>query len=75
MVFGHGDVNGGYFCTNSSTVSVINIHNFVDYTEKIYSISTNRYLRENYWLPGGVDIDNMLSASAPNKYVNMVYNN
>ena len=56
---------------NSSIVSVINNKNSIDYTKKIYEISTNRYLRENNRLPDGVDIYDMLTVSATNIYVNM----
>ena len=37
-----GCFNGDYFYMNSSTVSVIKNHNSIDYTKKMYEISTNR---------------------------------
>ena len=38
-----GDINGDSFYMNSSTGYESKNHNFVDYTKKIYEISTNRY--------------------------------
>ena len=60
---------------NSSTGYGTKKHNPVGYTEKRYSISTNRYLREDNVLPDGVEIDGMLPASAPNQYAKMEYKN
>ena len=40
------DVNGDYCYMISFFGSVINNHNSIDYTNKIYEISTNRYLKE-----------------------------
>ena len=56
---------------NSSNESDINNKNYIDYTQKRYEIPTNIYLRENNGLPDGVDIGDMLPASAPNHYVNI----
>ena len=75
MSVDNGDVNGDNFYMNSSTGSVIRNHNSIDYTKKRDETSTNKYLREKYWFPDGVDIDDMLPSSAPNKYVKMEYNN
>ena len=75
MSVDNGDANGDYCYMNSSTGNVINNHNLIDYTNKIYEISTNRYLRENNRLPDGVDIDDILPVSALNQYLNMEYNN
>ena len=50
----NGDVNVDYFYINSSTVYVINNHNYIDYTKKRDEISTKTYLRENNGLPDGV---------------------
>ena len=68
------DVNGDYCYMKSSTVSVIINHISIDYTNKIDGISTNMYLMENNGLPYGVDVDDVLPASAPNKYGNIKYN-
>ena len=65
----NGDIYGDYFCMNSSTGYFINNHNSIDYTKKRDGISTNTYLRENNGLLDGVDIDDMLLAYPPNKYV------
>ena len=67
----NGVVNGGYYYINSSTGYVINNNNFIEYTKKRDEIYTNRYLRWNNELPDGVEIDDMLPASAPDKYVHM----
>ena len=67
----NGDVNVDYFYINSSTVYVINNHNYIDYTKNIYESSNNRHVKGNNGLLGGVGIDDMLPASAPNQYVNM----
>ena len=56
---------------NSSTGSVINNNNLIDYTNKRDEFSTNIYLRENNGLPDGVYIEDMLPASALNQYANM----
>ena len=66
----NGDVNGDYCYMNSSTWYIINNHNYIDHNNKRDEISTNRYLRENNALQDGVDIDDMLPASALNQYVN-----
>ena len=71
----NGDINGDYCYMNSYTGSVINNQNSIDYTNKRDEISTNKYLRENTGLPDGVDIDDMLPASAPTQYFNTEYNN
>ena len=67
----NGDVNGDYCYMNSSTGYDIRNHNFIDYTNKRDEISTNTYLRKNYGLTDGVEIDDMLPVSAPNQYVDM----
>ena len=56
---------------NSSTGSVINHHNSIDYTNKRDEISTNRCWRENSGLSYGIDIGDILPASEPNQYFNM----
>ena len=56
----NGDSNGDHCCVNSSIGYVTNNHDFIDYTKKIYEISTNKYLMENNRLPDGVGIDDML---------------
>ena len=71
----NGDINGDYFYINSSMGSVINNHNYIDYTKKRYEIFTNRQLIENIVLTDGVEIHDMLPESALNKYVNIKYNN
>ena len=71
MSIDNGDINGNYCYMNSSTWSVVNNQNPIDYTNNIDNITTNRDLKENNGLPGGVDIYDMLPASAPIKYVNM----
>ena len=43
----NGDINDDYCYMSSSTGCVIKNHNYIDYTNKIYEISTNIYLREN----------------------------
>ena len=58
----NGDVNGDYCYMNSSTVTFINNHNSIGYTNKRDEISTNRHLRSKNGLPDGVDIDDMLPA-------------
>ena len=60
---------------NSSTGSVINNHNYIDYTKKRDEISTNRYLMENNGLQDYVGIDVILPAPALNQYYNIEYNN
>ena len=67
----NGDINGDYYCMNISTGSVINNKNSIDYENKRDEISTNKYLRGNNGLPYGIEIDDMLPASATNQYVNM----
>ena len=57
MSVDNGDVNVKYFYMNSSTGYDIKNHNSIDYTNKIYEISTNRHLRENNGLPGSVDVE------------------
>ena len=69
------DVNGDYCYTNSSTGSEPKNHISIDYTNKIYEISTNRYLMKNNRLPDGVGIDIMLPASSLSQYYNLKYNN
>ena len=61
----NGDVNDNYFYMNSSTGSIIKSHNSIDYIKN--EISTSIDLRENNGLPDGVDIYDMLPASAPNQ--------
>ena len=56
---------------NSSTGYVSKNNNTIDYTKKIYEISTNIYLIENNGLPDGVGIDVMLAASTIIQYSNM----
>ena len=58
---------------NSSTGSIIKSHNSIDYIKN--EISTSIDLRENNGLPDGVDIYDMLPASAPNQWVKKEYNN
>ena len=55
--FYNGDVNGYYCYINSSTISVINNHNYIDYTNKGDYFSINIYLRENDGLPDDLEID------------------
>ena len=74
MSVDNGDDNGDYCYMNSFTGYDINNHNSIDYTKERDEISTNIYLGKNGLLDG-VDIDNMLPASALNQYVNMEYNN
>ena len=71
----NGGFNGDYCYMNSSNGSVIRNHNSFYYKNKRDEIYTNKYLRLNNGLPDGVDIDYLLPASVPNKYVNMKYNN
>ena len=75
MIFDNGDVNVDYFYMNIVTVSVINNHKYVDYTQKIYEIYINRYLRGNNELPDCVDIYDMSPVSVHNQYSDMEYNN
>ena len=63
-------VNGSYCYMNISTGSESKNHNSIDYTKKIYEISTNIYLMINNGLPDGLGIDDMLPASVLSKYVN-----
>ena len=71
----NGDGNGDYFYINSPTGSVIKNHNSIDHTKKRGEIFTNRYLRENNGLTDGVNIYDVLPASALNQYANMEYKN
>ena len=71
----NGDINDDYCYMSSSTGCVIKNPNYIDYTNKIYEISTNIYLRENNGWPDGVDIDDMLPESFLNQYINTEYNN
>ena len=75
MIVDNVDVNVDYFYMNIVTVSVINNHKYVDYTQKIYEIYTNRYLRGNNGLPDCVDIYDMSPVSVHNQYSDMEYNN
>ena len=69
-----GYVNGDYFYMNSSTRSIIRNQNSIDYKNDRYEISTNKYWRLYNGSPDGGYIDDILPASAPNKYFNMEYN-
>ena len=71
MLVENGDFNGDYCSMNSSTGSVIKNHNSIYYKNKWDENSTNKYLRGDNGSPDSVNIDNMLPASALNKYVNM----
>ena len=71
---GNDDFNGNYCYMNSSTGSVINNHNLIDYKNKRNEFSTNRYLWKNNGLPDDVEIDYMSPAYPLNLYVNMEYN-
>ena len=75
IIFDNGYVTGDYCYMNSYTGSESKNQNYIDYANKIYEISTNRYLNENYGLPDSVDIDDMLPSSALNQFINMEYNN
>ena len=66
----NGDVNGDCCYMNSSTESVIRNNSFIEYTNKRDAISAKKYLKENNESPDGVDIDDILPASAPNQYAN-----
>ena len=63
--------NGDHCYMNSSTGSVINNHNSIDYTNKSMKFFTNRYLGSNNGLPDVVEIDYTLPASAIYQYVNI----
>ena len=71
----NGGANSDYCLMNSSTGSESRNHNSIDYTKKIDEISTKIYLMEKNGFPYGVDMDDMLPASALNKYANTEYNN
>ena len=71
----NGNDNVDYCYINISTVSGERNHNSIDYTDKRDEISTNKYLRGNNGLTDGIDIDDILPASALNKYANTEYNN
>ena len=71
MSVDNDNYNGGHFYMNSSTGYEPKNQNSIDYTKIRDEISTNIYLRENNGLPDGVDIGDMLPASAPNHYVNI----
>ena len=58
----NGDSNGDHCCVNSSIGYVTNNHDFIDYTKKIYEISTNRYFRGNNGLPDDIEIDDILTS-------------
>ena len=71
----NSDVNGDCCYRNSSTGSITSNPSSIYHTKKRDEIYTNKYLRVNYGLPDGVDIDNMLPVYASNQYVNIEYNN
>ena len=56
----NGDANCDSFYINIFTGSESKNHNYIDYKNKTYEISTNTYLMVNNGLPDGVGIDVML---------------